>query len=77
MRRLVVPRAAMLDAANIRLLNVANFGLCCRQQGVTMMRTTFSRLEEAIQVQPNIYLPDLPESFFKDMLYRTENVVDY
>jgi hypothetical protein len=67
-RRLVAPRAKKIDAANIQLLHMGNFGLYCRQQGVTMMRTTFGVLEEVIQAPPNIHLPDLQESFCMDLL---------
>ena len=72
-----MPRTEKIDASNIRLLNAANFGFFCRQQGVTMMRTTFGALEEALCAQPNICLPDLPESFFKDLLHRKGDADDY
>jgi hypothetical protein len=69
-RRLPVTRTEKIDASNIRLLHVANFGLCYRQHGITMIRTTFGVLEEVLHAQPNnIYLPDLPESFVQDLLY--------
>ena len=72
-----MPRTEKIDAGNIRLLNAANFGLFCRQQGVTMMGTTFGALEEAIRTEPNIHLPDLPESFFEGLLHRRGNANDY
>ena len=76
-RKLPATRTEKIDADNIRLLNAPNFGLFCRQQGVTMMRSTFGALEEAIRTQPNIHLPDLPESFFEDLLHRRGDAVDY
>ena len=72
-----MPRTEKIDASNIRLLNAANFGFFCRQQGVTMMRTTFGALEEVLRAQPNICLPDLPESFFKYLLYRKGDTDNY
>jgi hypothetical protein len=42
-----------------------------------MMRTTFGVLEEALLAQANICLPDLPESFFKDLLHRQGDADDY
>ena len=42
-----------------------------------MMRTTFGALEEALCAQPNICLPDLLESFFKDLLHRKGDADDY
>ena len=42
-----------------------------------MMRTICSTLEEALRAQLNIYLPDLPESFFKDLLHRKGDADDY
>ena len=34
-------------------------------------------MEETLPAQLNICLPDLPESFFKDLLHRKGNVDDY
>jgi hypothetical protein len=42
-----------------------------------MMRTIFGVLEEVLRIQPNIYLPDLPESFFKDLMQRKGDANDY
>jgi hypothetical protein len=76
-RRLPVSWTEKIDASIIWLLNEANFGFCGRQQDVTIMRTTCTALEEALRAQPNICLPDLPESFFTDLLYRKGDTDDY
>jgi hypothetical protein len=42
-----------------------------------MMRTTYGALEEALLAQPNLCLPDLLESFCKDLLHRKGDADDY
>jgi hypothetical protein len=42
-----------------------------------MMWTICGTLEEALHAQPNICLPDLPESFFKDLLYNKGHAANY
>jgi hypothetical protein len=41
------------------------------------MSTTFGALEEVLHTQPNICLPDLPTSFFKDLQHRKGDADDY
>jgi hypothetical protein len=71
-------RAERIDGRNIKLLNAPNFALFCRQKGVSVMRTTFGELEEAMQAAiPDVHLPDLPDYFFKDLLCRKGSAKDY
>jgi hypothetical protein len=42
-----------------------------------MLRTTFGTLEKALRTQPNICLPDVSESFYKDLLHRKDDANNY
>jgi hypothetical protein len=71
-------RTERIDRNDIKLLNAQNFALFCRQKGVSVMRTTFGELEEAMQAAiPDDHLPDLPDAFFKDLLCRRGSAEDY
>ncbi|KAK4232758.1 hypothetical protein C8A03DRAFT_39613, partial [Achaetomium macrosporum] len=58
-----VRRERINNKSDIQLLGAPNFLLLSRQKGVTIMRTTFAELEEAVRNAPesDIHLPDLPE----------------
>lgn len=64
---------ALMDTADIRLLNAANFFLLARQKDVKVMRTTMGELDEATRKaaaaqEPSLLLPELTEEAFKDLL---------
>lgn len=53
---------------DVSLLGAANFLMLCKQEGVTVMRTTMPELERAVEEEPAIHLPSLPEHFYKGIL---------
>ena len=62
------PPRGKVDWEDLSLLGAPNFLMLCGQQGVTVMRTSMAELERAVEQEPNIHLPALPEAFFKDVL---------
>lgn len=70
-------RRERLDPNDIKLLAAQNFVFACRQKGVVVMKVTMEELEEAVKNDPGIYLPDLPDNFFKDLLCRRGSVDTY
>jgi len=73
------PRRKRLNPEDIRLLAAQNFVFACRQKGTVVMRITLEELEEAVENDPGegVYLPDLPESFFQDLLCRRGSLDTY
>lgn len=62
-----------VDWTDVRLLNASSFLAMCRQEGVTVMRTTMGELpaeSNRTGAEYNIQLPSLPQQFSKDLLSR-------
>lgn len=62
------PPRGRMNKDDIALLGAPNFLKLCRMKGVTVMRTTMAELERAIEGESEIYLSDLPDGFYQEVL---------
>lgn len=62
------PPRGKISWEDASLLGAPNFLALCQMKGTTVMQTTMAELDRAVEQEPDIHLPSLPEQFFKGVL---------